>query len=168
MEKQTRTFIVITSLIKNDLFWLIENNPLKNLRRITIELIQSFCQPTRILFLINIATNLNSNIVLHQLIFIMPTILSKHPSISGICLHAPSLSWKLKLPFPPKSGRFGLLSEHLFCLSIPKTNSYTRNKMLPSHLWPDWSNIYLYTKLTHKCIIVVLCSSAPIMHFKTL
>lgn len=32
----------------------------------------------------------------------------------------------------------------------------------------ELNKVLLYTKLTHKCIIVVLCSRALIMHFKTL
>lgn len=31
-----------------------------------------------------------------------------------------------------------------------------------------WAKVWLHTKLTHKCVIVVLCSSALIMHFKIL
>lgn len=31
-----------------------------------------------------------------------------------------------------------------------------------------WTQVSPHTKLTHRCVIVVLCSSALIMHFKTL
>lgn len=46
--------------------------------------------------------------------------------------------------------------------------AFTGSKMLPLIYNQCWTKVLLYTKLTHKCIIVVLCSSALIMHFKTL
>lgn len=127
----------------------------------------SYSHSTKLLdfFKINIATKFNSNTVFHLLMFIIPTTLSKHASFSSISMHGSFLSGKLKAPFP-QPWLFWAIILNLFCLNIHKTDSY--KKMLPSHLCPDWSNIYLYTKLTHKCIIVVLCSSAPIKHFETL
>lgn len=55
-----------------------------------------------------------------------------------------------------------------FCLSIHKMQAFMGSKMLPLIYNQCWNKVLLYTKLTHKCIIVVLCSSALIMHFKTL
>lgn len=46
--------------------------------------------------------------------------------------------------------------------------AFTGSQMLPLIYNQCWTKVLLYTKLTRKCIIVVLCSSALITHFKTL
>lgn len=72
---------------------------------------------------------------------------------------------------PPNYRRFHLsfqVSQIEEILSIHKIQAFTGSKMLPLIYNQCWNKVLLYTKLTHKCIIVVLCSSALIMHFKTL